>query len=134
MAQYVTIEDFVNSKQELYMSYDFLTLYDKIESGVFASYNILNDYLDEIKELAVDITLTDEMMSKYQYKPKLLCNDLYGYKELYFIILALNSMVSVKEFRKKKIKMLYVSDMNNLITHLIKAEKNTKNKNISKIK
>lgn len=134
MVHYVTIEDFINSKQQVYMSYDFLTLYDKIESGVFASYNLLNDYLEEIKLLSVDISLNDEMISKYQYKPKLLCNDLYGCKEVYFIILALNSMVSAKEFNKKKLKMLYSSDMNYLITHLIKAEKDTKNKNTSSIR
>ena len=69
---YVSIEDFISSKQDVYMSYDFMTLYDKIENGIFASYNILNDYLDEIKNLAVEVTLTDEMFRKYEYKPKLL--------------------------------------------------------------
>ena len=131
---YVSIEDFINSKQEVYMSYDFMTLYDKIENGIFASYNVLNDYLDEIKNLAVEVTLSDEMFRKYEYKPKLLCYDIYGYKELYFIILVINEMISVKDFRKKKIKMLYVEDMNNLITHLIKAEKDLKDRNNDELK
>ena len=131
---YVSIEDFINSKQEVYMSYDFMTLYDKIENGIFASYNVLNDYLDDIKNLAVEVTLTDEMFRKYEYKPKLLCYDIYGYKELYFIILVINEMISVKDFRKKKIKMLYVEDMNNLITHLIKAEKDLKDRNNDELK
>lgn len=131
---YVSIEDFISSKQDVYMSYDFMTLYDKIENGIFASYNVLNDYLDEIKNLAVEVTLTDEMFRKYEYKPKLLCYDIYGYKELYFIILVINEMVSVKDFRKKKIKMLYTEDMNNLITHLIKAEKDLKDRNNEEIK
>ena len=43
-------------------------------------------------------------------------------------------MVSVKDFRKKKIKMLYTEDMNNLITHLIKAEKLLKEKNNEELK
>ena len=131
---YVSIEDFILSKQDVYMSYDFMTLYDKIENGIFASYNVLNDYLDDIKKLAVDVTLTDEMYNKYQYKPKLLCYDIYGYKELYFIILVINEMVSVKDFTKKKIKMLYTEDMNNLITHLIKAEKEIKDRNTEEVK
>lgn len=131
---YVSIEDFINSKQEVYMSYDFMTLYDKIENGIFASYNVLNDYLDDIKNLAVEVTLSDEMFRKYEYKPKLLCYDIYGYKELYFIILVINEMISVKDFRKKKIKMLYVEDMNNLITHLIKAEKDLKDRNNDELK
>ena len=131
---YVSIEDFINSKQEVYMSYDFMTLYDKIENGIFASYNVLNDYLDDIKNLAVEVTLSDEMFRKYEYKPKLLCYDIYGYKELYFIILVINEMISAKDFRKKKIKMLYVEDMNNLITHLIKAEKDLKDRNNDELK
>ena len=58
------------------------------------------------------------MFRKYEYKPKLLCYDVYGYKELYFIILVINEMISVKDFRKKKIKMLYTEDMNNLSNSL----------------
>ena len=61
-------------------------------------YNLINDYLPLIKEKAVTVVLDDDEYNKYLYKPKLLAYDVYKNTELYYVILLLNNVCSIKEF------------------------------------
>ena len=69
------------------------------------------------------LKLTQDQQFTYHYKPKLLCYDIYGNPELYFIILLINDMADVKEFTKPTVKMLRKSDMSELLTLIYNAEK-----------
>ena len=51
--------------------------------------NVINDYMDELKQLAVNVQFDKNQYFKYRFKPKLLCHDVYGNPELYYIILLL---------------------------------------------
>ena len=131
---FVTIEDFIRSKPDIDMNYEFLSFYEKIDDVALISYNILNDYYQELRDISVVTTLSDSDMIKYKYHPDRLCKYLYGSSELFFIILALNSMASMKEFTKNKVRLLYQKDMNKVVTLILNSERVAKNLNDSEIK
>ena len=56
-----TIEEFVNSKPNIQISYEFLSLYEKVKDKGIIGYNILNDYYDDLREAAIPVTLSDDL-------------------------------------------------------------------------
>ena len=119
-----TIEEFINSGSGITITYYNLSFNDMLSNGTVVSvHNIISDYLDELKDSAVYVSLNQDQQFKYMYKPKLLCSDLYGSPELYFIILLLNDMADVKEFTKPVIRMLSKGNMSELLTLIYNAEK-----------
>ena len=87
--------------------------------------NVLDDYLYELKSIALDIKFSRDDILKYQYRPKVLSSDIYGTTELYYVILAINDMCDFKEFTISSgyVKMLTKSDMNTYIPKIYAAEK-----------
>lgn len=119
-----TIEEFINSGSGITITYYNLSFNDMLSNGTVVSvHNVVSDYLDELKDAAVYVSLNQDQQFKYMYKPKLLCSDLYGNPELYFIILLLNDMADVKEFTKPVIRMLSKNSMSELLTLIYNAEK-----------
>ena len=119
-----TIEEFINSGSGITITYYNLSFNDMLSNGTVVSvHNVISDYLDELKDVAVYVSLNQDQQFKYMYKPKLLCSDLYGNPELYFIILLLNDMADVKEFTKPVIRMLSKNSMSELLTLIYNAEK-----------
>lgn len=119
-----TIEEFINSGSGITITYYNLSFNDMLSNGTVVSvHNVISDYLDELKDAAVYVSLNQDQQFKYMYKPKLLCSDLYGNPELYFIILLLNDMADVKEFTKPVIRMLSKNSMSELLTLIYNAEK-----------
>jgi GH18 family chitinase len=104
------------------MSYHNLSFCNTRDGITYDTYNTLTDYIDEIRdEYCIDVTLTTDQLEKYRYRPKLLCYDIYGNTELAFIILIINDMCNVKQFNKKKLKMLRKTDMQNVVKYLYNA-------------
>lgn len=119
-----TIEEFINSGNDVVISYPKLSFIDKMSNGTYTSVlNVINDYIDELKSVCVDVELSIKEQFKYHYKPKLLCYDIYGNPELYFIILLINDMADVKEFTKNIIKMPRKNDMSTLLSYIYNAER-----------
>lgn len=119
-----TIEEFINSGSGITITYYNLSFNDMLSNGTVVSvHNVVSDYLDELKDAAVYVSLNQDQQFKYMYKPKMLCSDLYGNPELYFIILLLNDMADVKEFTKPVIRMLSKNSMSELLTLIYNAEK-----------
>lgn len=119
-----TIEEFINSGSGITITYYNLSFNDMLSNGTVVSvHNVISDYLDELKDATVYVSLNQDQQFKYMYKPKLLCSDLYGNPELYFIILLLNDMADVKEFTKPVIRMLSKNSMSELLTLIYNAEK-----------
>ena len=122
-----SVEDFISAGREVTITYNNLSLITKLGEDInFPMLNVLNDYILDIANSSVVkiCTMTELEFLRYQYRPKLLAYDIYGTTDLYFVILALNGMCDVKEFSKKKIKMLAKSDINTLLTWIYNAEKN----------
>ena len=108
----ISLDNFVDSKPSNELSYHNLSLleYDptyKIEYNVF---NVLSDYINDLKKLSVEVELTKNEYYTYRYRPKLLANFLYGNGELYFIILWVNDIWSVKDFDFRKLKLISRND------------------------
>lgn len=102
--------------------------YDKIcfkefhDNTHFIVKNILDDYLWEFKHASLKCKLSTEEFQKYQYNPKRLCSDLYGTTEVYFVILAINDMASVRDFDKKILYLMKKDDMNSYLTKIYTSE------------
>jgi hypothetical protein len=118
-----TIEDFIESGKNISIDYTNLSFIDKMSNGTCVSVlNVINDYMTELKNACVTVELTQEQQWAYFYKPKMLCYDIYGNPELYFVILLLNDMADVKEFTKPKIKMLRKDHMSILMGYIFNSE------------
>ena len=119
-----TIEDFIESGKGVTITYSNLSFLDHMNSDIYvAVLNVVNSYMDEIMDYAVTVELTKKQQDIYYYKPKLLCYDIYGNPESYFIILLMNDMADVKEFCKPKIKMLRKDNMSSIVSAIYNAEK-----------
>ena len=119
-----TIEDFVASGNSISISYQNLSFLRTLDNGTSLSIlNVIADYIDEISNVCVNVSLNQAQQFKYFYKPKLLCHDIYGNPELYYIILLINDMADVKEFTKPVIKMPRRTHMNDIISMIYNANK-----------
>lgn len=118
-----TIEQFIEAGTGNPITYSKLSMIEYYNEIKFPIFNVIQDYMEEMKLATVTVTLNDKEHIKYMYKPKLLAYDIYGNPELYFIILALNNMCSVKDFDIKKIKLLKTEILNEFITYIYNAEK-----------
>lgn len=120
-----TIDQFISCKNtDKNIYYSNLSIFEKSIDGtqLLLSYNILNDYYDEIFDKAVTVELTDKEYNMYQYQPKKLAYKLYGSTEYYYILLFLNGMASVKEFNRKKIKLIRPSDLSSILSAIYTSE------------
>lgn len=119
-----TVEEFIAAGKSVTINYFNLSFLDRSQNGtVVTSLNVVNDYMSELRDACVNVKLTPEQQQAYFYKPKLLCSDIYGNPELYFIILLINDMADVKEFTKPVIKMLKKDHMSILLGYIYNAEK-----------
>ena len=120
-----TLDDFVRSKPSNKMSYHNLSLHEldpkhNIEYDVF---NVVSDYLPELKKMSQSVSLTDKEYYTYRFRPKLLANYLYGNGELYYIILWLNDIWSVKDFNFKKLKLISKTDLSEALSSINSSER-----------
>lgn len=127
-----TIEDFIDSSNTNDINYESTSLLQNLNGYTMIAYNLFNDYIDELDNLAVYVTLSDEEYNKYLYRPKILAYDLYGSTELYFLILMLNNICNVKEFNFKRLKLLKVDDLQKFISAVYNSEKDTLSLNRTK--
>ena len=120
-----TLDQFADSKSSNSISYYSMSLLEKdqVSSIEFDVFNVVSDYMQEIKELAKTVTFTEEEYYTYRYKPKLLSKYLYGNTELYFIILWLNDIWSVKDFNFRQVKLLNNEDMKDVLSKINSSER-----------
>ena len=125
-----TVEDFIELGKDIDdIQYSKFAILSKAASDVtnpilYAEHNVIYDYEEEFKKLALNVEMTDTEFNKYKYKPKLLAYDLYGATEVYFAILFLNGMCSIKDFNRKNIKLIKKSTMIELLEAIYNAEEN----------
>lgn len=120
-----TLEQFAACHSNTNVSYHNLSFTDNIEHISFDAYNITSDYIDEIKDMCVTVKLSDIEYELYKYRPKLLCNKIYGNGELAFIIMIINDIYSVKDFTKRRLYMPNKDNMSNIIKYLINSNRNS---------
>lgn len=119
----MTVEEFIANGSNTVLSYDKLSFKEKFDDIIYPMKNILDDYIKELKEKAVIVTLSDKEFIRYKWRPKVLAHDLYGNGELDFVILALNNICDIKDFNKKEIKLLRIDELDEFMTSIYNAEK-----------
>lgn len=68
-------------------------------------FNLFEKYYDILLDNTVTVVLTEDEYLKYRFKPKLLSKDLYGSKDLYYLLIRLNNIYTVIEFDFKEVKV-----------------------------
>lgn len=130
----ITVQDFIamrNSDEITYYNFsivEYLNGYD-----IFIT-NVLYDYEEELRDLSVFIKLTDVERIRYKYKPYLFAYDLYGTREMAFIIMMLNGIIDPKEFDYNKIRVLRYNELTTIINRIGAINEDYINKNKSKLK
>ena len=123
-----TVEEFIELGKEIddiqYSKYTILSKpSNDIENPIiYPEHNVIYDYEEEFKKLALKVEMTDTEFLKYRYKPKLLSYDLYGATELYFTILFLNGTCNIKDFNRRTIKLIKKATMIELLESIYNAE------------
>ena len=118
-----TLADFIASGKMNTVDYDQFSYKDLVSNGTEVSIlNVVNDYMREIKDVAVKVELSTQEYLKYRYKPKLLCRDVYSNGEVYYVIMLLNGRIDVKDFDVHELLMLRKADMNTLLTQIYNDE------------
>lgn len=105
------LEQFISLGQDVKITYNNYSIKEKVNGINYPVHNVIYDYIEEIKEKAVLVTLTDHEYLKYKFRPRLLAYDVYGNSELYFVLLALNNIIDIKDFNFKKLYMLKRDDI-----------------------
>ena len=125
-----TVEDFIELGKDIDdIQYSKFAILSKAVSSVtnpilYAEHNVIYDYEEEFKKLALTVEMTDNEYNKYRFKPKLLAYDVYGSTELFFPILFINGMCNIKDFDRKTIKLIRKDYMIQLLEAIYNAEKN----------
>ena len=119
-----TLDQYIACQSDTVTCYNNLSFIDRENNIRFPTYNVVSDYLDELREeYCVTVVLTDNELNKYKYRPKLLCHDIYSNGELAFIILLINDMCSVKQFTEQTLLMPKKETMAELTKHLMNANR-----------
>lgn len=120
-----TIDELIACQSDTSMCYNNLSFIDQYDGIKFNTYNVLSDYIDDIKNNYCKlIELNTNEAWKYKYRPKLLAYDIYGNSELGFILLILNDMCNTHEFTKTKLIMPTKDGMSELCKNIYNANKN----------
>jgi hypothetical protein len=96
-----TLEDFVATGQSDQLTYSRFSIIEEINGVKFASYNILSDYIKELKQICIKIpkkNITQAQLARYKYNPDLLAYDIYGSTQLEFVVLYCNDIIDPKDF------------------------------------
>ena len=108
----VTLEDFIDSKDENELTFHAFDLYDvSVDGSYLITKNLLHDYIDDMEEAAYNVYLSIEEQNKFYYRPRLLAHLLYGNPNLYYVLLLLNNMGDEKDFNRNPIKVLKPVDL-----------------------
>lgn len=120
-----TIDDFIEEGKSDDMTYCNYSILRNSELGVFCDTNILDFYLDEIKQISLRVeTFSEEEIARYKYHPDLLAYDIYRSTQLDFVILLVNGIIDPKEFDFKRGYLLIPrkTDLFNLLEEINNAE------------
>jgi hypothetical protein len=101
-----SVGDFIASSDQapIYLK-DFLE-WSQIGDVQYPTYNALHEYRDILSKYAVRLALTEEEYQRFIYKPELLAFELYGYTDLYFVLLFMNNIYNNKDFKFRELNVL----------------------------
>ena len=124
-----TIQDIISTGKELKICNRELSLKSVMTNSANEKYvvnitNIFEKYYEILLDNTVIVVLTDEEYLKYRFKPKVLSYDLYGTKELHYMLLRLNYVYSVINFDFKELRVFNTNILNLLNEIMILENEN----------
>ena len=123
-----TLDEFISfgSSVERF-DYKKFCLIENIDGVDVVVHNVLDDYIEDLRDQAILIELTPKQIDEFKYNPKKLSWRLYGTTILYHLILKLNNLASTHEFTLKSGQLLLYppTAMKNIVSTIFKAERNT---------
>lgn len=131
-----TLSSLVKYGKKLPLSHSSMHIKSKLTFGdtnVIVNYHsFIDEYMDFIKPILVNYTLTDNEFEKYIYQPKLFCLDNYGEAELWSLLLKVNNMTSIMEFDRKEL-VLFTDEIFELLSEILILESDDIKENKIKI-
>ena len=123
------LDKWVEEGKDLAISHDALCLKTKTGDVIAPYQSLVCKYYYALLPFTHELELTDNDYIKYKNNPKLLSQDLYGTPELWSSIMYINNIVSIADFKKKKLLVFGTDIMNKLEELMVLAEEDiTKNK------
>lgn len=100
MTETHTLQEFINIGNSIPIKLDHRSfcMIEKRDGVEYPIYNVLDDYMVELKARSLLINLTPTERETYMYQPKLLSHRIYGSTLFYHVILKLNNLCNVHEF------------------------------------
>ena len=84
--------------------------------------NVLYEYMDELNNMKTPYDISDSEMLRYKMRPDLFCYDKYGNTDIEWVILAINNMMSPKDFTIKNIYYIDPTYMSRVVGMIVNAE------------
>ena len=111
-------------KQEILITFPQLCFLENRDNISYCVKSVIDDYMHEMVAAAINCKLSTEQVQKYRYNPRLICSDIYGSGDLYYVILLINNMCSTKEFDLSTgyVKMLKKDDMSSFLNAIYRQE------------
>lgn len=105
-----TIQSVIDEGMEAKVSGKTLSIKEVItnsagEKFIVNMFNLYEKYYEILLDHVVTVTLDEPEYKKYRFQPKLLSLDLYGTKELHYMLLRLNYVYSVINFDFEEIRV-----------------------------
>lgn len=123
------LDEWVEEGKDLAISHDALCLKTRTGDVVAPYQSLVCRYYYALLPFTHELTLSDADYIKYKNNPKMLSQDLYGTPELWSSIMYINNIVSIADFKKKKLLVFGTDIMNKLEELMVLAEEDlTKNK------
>lgn len=124
-----TIQDIISAGKELKICNRELSLKSIVTNSADEKFivniaNLFEKYYEILLDNTVIVVLTDEEYLKYRFKPKVLSYDLYGTKELHYMLLRLNYVYSVINFDFKELRVFNTNILNLLNEIMILENEN----------
>lgn len=115
-------EFLMSGRMEHVTKYGDASFLERDKNILYVVKNVIEDYIPDLKEMALKVVLTDDEYLKYQYNPKRLAYDVYGATELYYIILMLNNIGSIIDFNTKTLLMMKRLELFNSLASIMLTE------------
>ena len=91
--------------------------------------SVLEDYIDELKNLSIKYEMNDEQYRRYKYRPDLFSYDIYGKPDYEFVILLINGINTEKDFIRKTINYIDPDNIDVVLSFIRNASKEIFDKN-----
>ena len=136
-----TIDEYVEDYRNLNISFDSMHLKEKVQftpdssgvtEGILLGDEFIQKYKNDLKDIVVNKTFTQDEFHKYKCNPWALSYDEYDSVEFWFLILELNDLYSATDFTKKTIK-LYDRTLPDVVDTILAAEEPFIDANIDEI-